>query len=713
MIVPRSRWFTSLALSLLPAVFPAPGCFNSGGGSDVSTDEGLDSPLKASFDASEVNPGQGIYLVGAGIYDVTGPAAEVGMMGFADTAQKTEGIFTRLRARAYIIGDGTRRVVFVSGDLGMIFQSVKQGVTAKLQANSATAPYYNDKNILLSAIHTHSGPGGFSHYFLYNVTTMGFIEQNYNAIVDGIYRAILKAHQNLAPGRIYLSSGELDNASMNRSPVAYDNNPAAERAGYAANVDRTMTLLKLVDLQGAEIGMINWFAVHPTSVGPANKLIGSDNKGLASYLFEKMKGTDYLAQKPFVASFAQANAGDVTPNLWGPADGVTDYAHCWTIAQRQLAKALELYNGAGTMLTGAVDYRHRYVDFSGLYVDETGCVTCDAAMGASFAAGSTEDNISPVDGMFDEGVTVDSAQWNENARDAFLTGFLPGIFSVAWPSTLDDDYKACHAEKPILIPTGRASFDGNPWTPPILPVQVLRIGSLAIVAQPTEITTMAGRRLRSTVLTNLAGSGVTHVVIAGLSNAYASYVTTREEYAKQHYEGAGVHFGPYTLMAYQQEFAKLAQAMRDGAAVDSGPAPDDLSGDQVSFQTGVVFDDKPLFKNFGDVQTQAAASYARGARARVVFWGGHPKNNLQIQGTYLTVEKQSGSSWITIARDWDPETTYHWARDGVANSKIEITWDTTGAATGTYRIRHFGHYKNGWNGNIYAYTGTSRTFTVQ
>jgi neutral ceramidase len=710
MILPGSRKAASALLCLVAIL--GLGCFNSRNERDAVTAD-VPELRAATYDASQVNAAQGIYLVGAGMYDVTGPAAEVGMMGFADTDQKTAGLFNRLRARAYIIGDGQKRVVFVSSDLGMIFQSVKQGVIAKIGANSSLSPYYNDRNVLLSAIHTHSGPGGFSHYFLYNATTYGFIEQNYNAIVDGIYQAILRAHANLAAGRIYINSGELDNASMNRSPIAYDNNPAAERAQYGANVDKTMTLLKLVDLDGNELGMINWFAVHPTSVGPSNKLIGSDNKGLASYLFEKMKGTDYLAQKTFVAAFAQANAGDVTPNLWGPADGVTDYTHLRTIAQRQLAKAVELYNSASQAVTGSVDYRHRYVDFAGLYVDEAGCATCDAAMGASFAAGSTEDNISPVDGMFDEGVTVDSAAWNENARDAFLTSFLPGVFAVAWPSTLDDAYKACHAEKPILIPTGRASFDGNPWTPPVLPVQVIKIGNLAIVAQPTEITTMAGRRLRSTVVTGLSGTGVTHAVIAGLSNAYASYVTTREEYAKQHYEGAGVHFGPYTLMAYQQEFSKLAVAMRDGAAVDGGPTPDDLSDDQACFQTGVVFDDKPLLKSFGDVQTQAAASYAKGAIASVVFWGGHPKNNLQTQGTFLTVERLVGSSWVVVARDWDPETTYGWARDSVANSKITITWDTTNAATGSYRIRHFGHYKNGWNGKIYSYTGTSRTFTVQ
>ena len=47
------------------------------------------------------------------------------------------------------------------------------------------------------------------------------------------------------------------------------------------------------------------------------------------------------------------------------------------------------------------------------------------------------------------------------------------------------------------------------------------------------------------------GSDV-HVVIAGLANTYASYVTTFEEYSVQRYEGASTIFGPHTLDAYIQ-----------------------------------------------------------------------------------------------------------------------------------------------------------------
>lgn len=42
------------------------------------------------------------FLIGTGIYDVTGPAGQVNMMGYAKPEQTTAGIHQRLRARAFI-----------------------------------------------------------------------------------------------------------------------------------------------------------------------------------------------------------------------------------------------------------------------------------------------------------------------------------------------------------------------------------------------------------------------------------------------------------------------------------------------------------------------------------------------------------------------------------------------------------------------------------
>ena len=645
----------------------------------------------------------GEFLVGTGIYDITGPAAECGMMGYSMPDQKTEGILMRLRSRAFIVvdPDNGKRVAFVSAEAGIIPQGIKQSVVKKLL--SRYSGLYTDDNVAISATHTHSGPGAYSHYALYNLSMLGYDEKHFNTVAEGIYQSIVRAHNNLESGDIRINSGDLYDSGWNRSPIAYNNNPAAEKAKYTSDTDKTMTLLRFVSAGGSNLGMINWFAVHPTSMGNTNKLITGDNKGYASYLFEKQMGSNYAANKTFVAAFAISNAGDVSPNIyWGYPDGVNDYDHMKTIGLRQYNKAMSLFDGAAVNLVGSVDYRHMYVDMSNQYISPAfmpGQVnagnTCSAAIGVSMLAGSTEDG---------KGINIP-----EGITYPYDISLLGNVFP--WEFTILPADQQCQAEKPIVLPTGRIKPQGIPLTPEVLPVQILKIGNLAIVAQPTEITTMAGRRLKETVMNALAGQ-VDYVVIAGLSNAYAEYVATREEYAMQHYEGASTHFGPYTLNAFQEKFAYIAQAMKNGTSVTPSPTPRDIANAQILLVPGVVFDDKPLFKSFGSVYSDANASYTRGQTVSVTFWGGHPKNNYQIQNTFLKVEKVTSSGTVTVANDWDPETRYYWKRDGIANSKITIKWDTTNAAPGTYRIRHYGHWKSGWTGAITAYEGVSRNFTV-
>ena len=171
--------------------------------------------------------------------------------------------------------------------------------------------------------------------------------------------------------------------------------------------------------------------------------------------------------------------------------------------------------------------------------------------------------------------------------------------------------------------------------------------------------------------------------------------------------------GPYTLMAFQQEFVKLALAMKDEKIVDKGPTPRDLSSKQTSLQTGVITDAQPWpWIPFGSVQSDADSFYKAGTAAKVVFWGAHPKNNLRSQKTFLEVQRREGNKWVTIFTDRDPCTIYQWKRDFVANSKITITWNIpVDTKPGEYRICHFGDSRD-ISGNIKPYEGTSITFRI-
>lgn len=323
------------------------------------------------------------YRFGLGKADITGEAAEVGMMGYSSLEQKTAGIHMRQWARAFVIEEAAsgRRLVYVNTDLGMIFQAVHLKVLARLKAKYPGV--YDENNVMLAATHTHSGPGGFSHYAMYNLSVLGFQEKTFNAIVDGIVRSIERAQARLQPGRLFYGSGELRNANRNRSLLSHLKNP--DIVGYEDGIDPQMSVLSFVDANGELAGAISWFPVHSTSMTNANHLISPDNKGYASYHWEH----DVSRKSGFVAAFAQTNAGNLSPNLnlkpgSGPFDNEFDNTR--EIGLRQFAKAYEIAGQAQEEVLGELDSRFRFVDFTRLpirpeFTDGQPRQLCTAAIG--------------------------------------------------------------------------------------------------------------------------------------------------------------------------------------------------------------------------------------------------------------------------------------------------------------------------------------------
>lgn len=99
------------------------------------------------------------YLVGLGSYDITGPAADVNMMGYANSDQTASGIHFRLRARSFIVSEPQgSRVVFVNLDACMGSQLVTIKVLERLKAR------YLSRLLLLLF---YSGPNRYSFFFYF------------------------------------------------------------------------------------------------------------------------------------------------------------------------------------------------------------------------------------------------------------------------------------------------------------------------------------------------------------------------------------------------------------------------------------------------------------------------------------------------------------------------------------------------------------------
>lgn len=315
-------------------------------------------------------------------------------------------------------------------------------VIERLQARYGNI--YRQDNVMISATHTHAGPGGYLQYLLVNIPCGGFVYQSYHAIVTGIvkvlrlcslfaslilefhddFQSIQQAHGKIQRARVFLNIGELHGASVNRSPLSYLQNPEDERKRYKTNVDEQVVQLSIFSAESNQaIGIINWFPVHPTSMNSSNTLISGDNKGAASLMMEQtFNGKEtLLGRGPFVAAFASSNLGDVSPNVKGPrcqksglpchpvtstcqdssdlciatGPGHDMFESTWMIGNRQYLKSLELVKDSANAieLHGPVRSVHQWVDMSNLTLmtaNGDSVRTCSPALGYSFGAGTTD-----------------------------------------------------------------------------------------------------------------------------------------------------------------------------------------------------------------------------------------------------------------------------------------------------------------------------------
>ncbi|KAI8898000.1 Neutral/alkaline nonlysosomal ceramidase, partial [Globomyces pollinis-pini] len=339
---------------------------------------------------------------GFGKADITGPIGAIPIQGYLLFSQLANGIHTRLYARACIMGDATNRVVYISADAWGI-----SGFALENAIRIVSNPLYTIKNVMVSATHTHSTPSGTMETFLYSSNALGKVQGQREALQNGIAKAILLAHQNFEEHRAVTATvevGQVLGASRNRSPQAYIANPETERAKYDADVDRSITTLTFRDeTSGIARAVFSWFPVHGTSFSKKYHYVTGDNKGFASYIWEKEEAE--RGNTEFIAAFGQSNAGDVTPNTSDPTcldsglpcdsssascpdkygipqngmcvakgpggDNENESAKIIGTASARAAQATSAGNG-GRKLSGPVQFRHVFVDMSNVEIQFNG-----------------------------------------------------------------------------------------------------------------------------------------------------------------------------------------------------------------------------------------------------------------------------------------------------------------------------------------------------
>lgn len=552
-----------------------------------------------------------MFHIGAAKTDITAFKKGVGMLGYGLYFNTMETVETPLFARAFVIRDPDTgsKVCLINCELGFITIALKKGLIKELKSRDPKCGY-DDDNLMLTAQHTHSGPSGYSYYGFYNISTPGFVMEIYQKLVRGIADAVVEAEKNIRPAHITASAGTFEpdkEVAFNRSLHQYNQNPEvkekATRETAHLAVNREMLLLKFTADTGEDIGEINWFGVHTTSVSNDNTRVCSDNKGYAAKFTE-----DYFAKKgnkDFVAAFAQGTCGDVTPKfIYNPKHKFQrgywegkykdDFESARYNGKLQSDKAVEIYENAekkGFEVTGAgIDYETLFVNFGNVTCEpqfangQLDAQTGPASQGVAFFGGAIMDGpgAHPILMTFFRTVTrlvkiyelILCKFKNEKFRSAVARKYkTQGKKDVMIETHARRVMGTKHIDR-IIMPAWsdpsvasiknffvKMGYKDKPWTPKILPLQIFTIGNIALAAFPFEITTIAAKRLRKSLEETLSEKGIRQVILVPYANGYSGYVTTYEEYQVQMYEGGHTVFGEWTLAALQSKFYQLSKSM--------------------------------------------------------------------------------------------------------------------------------------------------------
>jgi neutral ceramidase len=598
---------------------------------------------------------------------------------YAKTFVPSQGIHTRLRARAVVIEAGGKKFALAMVDLGGHPYSFNQAVAERIAATGVTAD-----RLFLSSTHTHASSGA-----IWSADNSGYAfvggdaydPRVFDMIVSGVVEAITEANKNLQPARVGVGTSQLFGASSNREHEAFRRNPDApadQKASRGRAIDPQVTVIRVDDARGAPLAAWSNFAIHPTSLGDENLLFSGDNVATAERLTEEEMLRDATAQgraparRP-VNVWTNGTEGDITENddvdrdpdlppddAHSPLQHSTGgFAGANSSGRKVSAGIIAAWRDAGTRMSGspAVDARRTFMDFDGS--DGSSSIP---VLGAGGIVGGEGEGPQP-----DGGCEIAPNPIPNQSPKQFLFGG-PGI------------------------------------APNVFPVSLMRIGPLAVAAFPTEVATVAGRRIRNDITAIAGGQAPAGTIIAGLTNAYNSYLATPEEYDECTYFGSFTLWGRNQLGVYRRVGQNLANALFRNQPLASAAEPSAVSPGTPN-QPSV----RPT-PDAGDVVTQPADNVNRLRQAVFKFQGGDPAIDAPRGKSFVTLEYRPGTSGPfrpVATEDSVMDTTQHAADDSWTE-----TWQFTECdALGQYRFVARGRAVT--DGPASDYTATSEPFTLR
>ncbi|MFN8052067.1 MAG: neutral/alkaline non-lysosomal ceramidase N-terminal domain-containing protein [Acidimicrobiales bacterium] len=470
-------------------------------------------------------------LAGAAEVDLTPPPG-MPKAGYSSNAHDGVGFRTRLRARILHLRCGRSSIAIVQCDL-LGGSSVLQFLVADAIADRTDIPL---AGLMIGATHTHAGPGQFSGTDFYNrfaSNRSGFDPAWAQFLVDRIAAGVVEAYESRVPAFVAVGSTEVWGSTRNRSldphvqnETVVDKRQEPQRKFASINPELHLVRVDRAADDGSAAGPLGAaviFSVHGTGVSQHAREYNAD---LWAYLVDELGHRIETARgERGVVGAMEGTHADMAPALH---PGRAGHIESRRIGRQIGAEAADLYERLGAELADTVELACglREIDMTGGASIDGVSLPDRPAVGAALVAGAKE-NLTPV------------------------VQYLPP-FRAGFPKPFDVDGEQ-----------GRKWVIGSKWLQPLvlplrsfprrIPVQMLRVGRVAVVGLPFEVTVESGRRIVAAgqaaldeAATARGDSGIERVIVSSVANEYCGYVATAEEYSRQYYEGGHTLYGPNT-----------------------------------------------------------------------------------------------------------------------------------------------------------------------
>lgn len=234
------------------------------------------------------------------------------MAGYGKRIWSAKGTHDPLFVRALALKQGEERVIVISVDLLAITDEMREAVLQKIRAKVPLPPH----GLLISATHTHSGPGALSSGFLEQFAAGPFDRSFFEKATDTMAKAALLANEALKPARISHGAAAAPELIRNRM------NPSGP-------VDPEVSFIDILGEVGQPIATLVNFSAHATVLKPDNLQFSGDYPGFLEAALEEQGG---------IALFTAGSVADQTAH---PPEGSDGYRQAEAMGRALARKVRE------------------------------------------------------------------------------------------------------------------------------------------------------------------------------------------------------------------------------------------------------------------------------------------------------------------------------------------------------------------------------------